>query len=255
MRTLIIIPTYLEVENIADVLRLVRASVPEADILVVDDSSPDGTAALAKQTADEEGQIETLVQPEKSGLGVAYRAGFAHGFAGGYEVIVQMDADFSHDPAKLPELLRQIGAGADVVIGSRYVAGGGISNWPTMRRVLSRGGNLYASTLLGLGIRDATSGFRAYRASVLKVIDAGTTRATGYGCQVELAYRAHCLGARMVEVPITFNDRVRGVSKLSWHIIGEAMSLVAWWTIRDRLLRRGARPGATVPDAAATRPP
>jgi dolichol-phosphate mannosyltransferase len=252
MRTLIIIPTYLEVENIADVLRLVRASVPEADILVVDDSSPDGTAALAKQTADEEGQIETLVQPEKSGLGVAYRAGFAHGFAGGYEVIVQMDADFSHDPAKL---LRQIGAGADVVIGSRYVAGGRISNWPTMRRVLSRGGNLYASTLLGLGIRDATSGFRAYRASVLKVIDAGTTRATGYGCQVELAYRAHCLGARMVEVPITFNDRVRGVSKLSWHIIGEAMSLVAWWTIRDRLLRRGARPGATVPDAAATRPP
>jgi dolichol-phosphate mannosyltransferase len=166
-----------------------------------------------------------------------------------------MDADFSHDPAMLPELLRQIGAGADVVIGSRYVAGGGISNWPTMRRVLSRGGNLYASTLLGLGIRDATSGFRAYRASVLKVIDAGTTRATGYGCQVELAYRAHCLGARMVEVPITFNDRVRGVSKLSWHIIGEAMSLVAWWSVRDRLLRRGARPGATVPDAAATRPP
>ena len=255
MRTLIIIPTYLEVENIADLLRQVRTSAPEADVLVVDDSSPDGTADLAKQTADEEGQIETLVQPEKSGLGVAYRAGFAHGFAGDYEVIVQMDADFSHDPAMLPELLRQIGAGADVVIGSRYVAGGGISNWPTMRRVLSRGGNLYASTLLGLGIRDATSGFRAYRASVLKVIDAGTTRATGYGCQVELAYRAHCLGARMVEVPITFNDRVRGVSKLSWHIIGEAMSLVAWWTIRDRLLRRGARPGATVPDAAATRPP
>lgn len=241
MRTLIIIPTYLEVENIADLLRQVRTSVPEADILVVDDSSPDGTAELAKQTADEEGQIETLVQPEKSGLGVAYRAGFGHGFAGGYDVIVQMDADFSHDPATLPELLRQVHAGADMVIGSRYVAGGSIPNWPTMRRVLSRVGNLYASTLLGLGVRDATSGFRAYRSGVLEVIEAGATRATGYGFQVELAYRAHRLGARIVEVPITFKDRVRGVSKLSWHIIGEAMSLVAWWSVRDRLLRRGAR--------------
>jgi dolichol-phosphate mannosyltransferase len=265
MRTLIIIPTYLEVENIADILREVRTSVPEADILVVDDSSPDGTAELAKQTADEEGQIETLVQPEKSGLGVAYRAGFAHGFAGGYETIVQMDADFSHDPAMLPELLGHITAGADVVIGSRYVEGGSITDWPTIRRLLSRGGNLYACTLLGLGIRDATSGFRAYRTGVLKIIEAGTTRATGYGCQVELAYRAHRLGARIVEVPITFNDRVRGVSKLSWHIIGEAMSLVAWWSVRDRLLRRSARPGATmsaaavsdaaVSDAAATHPP
>jgi dolichol-phosphate mannosyltransferase len=257
MRTLIIIPTYLEAENVADVLRALRASVPEADILVVDDSSPDGTAALAKQTADEEGQIETLVQPEKSGLGVAYRAGFAHGFAGGYEVIVQMDADFSHDPAMLPELLRQVEAGADVVIGSRYVAGGSIRDWPTIRRLLSRGGNLSASTLLGLGIRDATSGFRAYRASVLKVIEAGATRATGYALQVELAYRAHRLGARMVEVPITFNDRVRGVSKLSWHIIGEAMSLVAWWTVRDRLLHMGARPAAAgaATGAPEVRPP
>ena len=190
MRTLIIIPTYLEVENIADLLRALRASVPEADILVVDDSSPDGTAALAKQTADEEGQIETLVQPEKSGLGVAYRAGFAHGFAGGYEVIVQMDADFSHDPAMLPELLRQVKAGADVVIGSRYVAGGSIYDWPTIRRLLSRGGNLYASTLLGLGIRDATSGFRAYRASVLKVIEAGATP----GHRLRVAGRARLPG-------------------------------------------------------------
>ncbi|MGH9230915.1 MAG: polyprenol monophosphomannose synthase [Acidimicrobiales bacterium] len=245
MRTLIIIPTYLEVENIADLLRQVRRSVPDADILVVDDSSPDGTAALAKQIGDEEGQIETLVQPEKTGLAAAYRAGLAQGFAGGYDVIVQMDADFSHDPAMLPELLRQVDAGADVVIGSRYVAGGSITDWPTVRRLLSRGGNIYASTLLGLGVRDATSGFRAYRGGVLKVIAAGATRATGYAFQVELAYRAHCLGARIVEVPITFNDRVRGVSKLSWHIIGEAMSLVAWWSVRDRLLRRSPRPEAT----------
>jgi dolichol-phosphate mannosyltransferase len=242
MRTLIIIPTYLEAENIADVLRDVRTSVPDADILVVDDSSPDGTAELARATGAELGRIATLVQPGKGGLGVAYRAGFAHGFSHDYEVIVQMDADFSHDPAALPELLREIDSGADVAIGSRYVPGGNIPNWPTTRRVLSRVGNLYATTLLGVGIRDATSGFRAYRASVLRPVVAGATRATGYGFQVELAYRAHRLGARIVEVPITFNDRVRGVSKMSWHIIGEAMSLVTWWGIRDRVLRRGDKP-------------
>ncbi|HEY6698074.1 MAG TPA: polyprenol monophosphomannose synthase [Acidimicrobiales bacterium] len=241
MRTLIIIPTYLEAENIADVLRDVRTSVPDADILVVDDSSPDGTAELARATGAELGRIATLVQPGKGGLGVAYRAGFAHGFSHDYEVIVQMDADFSHDPAALPELLREIDSGADVAIGSRYVPGGNIPNWPTTRRVLSRVGNLYATTLLGVGIRDATSGFRAYRASVLRPVVAGATRATGYGFQVELAYRAHRLGARIVEVPITFNDRVRGVSKMSWHIIGEAMSLVTWWGVRDRVLRRGSR--------------
>ncbi len=246
MRTLIIIPTYLEAENIADVLGDVRTSVPHADVLVVDDSSPDGTAELAKATGGELGQIDTLVQPGKGGLGVAYRAGFAHGFSRDYEVIVQMDADFSHDPAALPELLGKIDAGADVAIGSRYVPGGSIPNWPTTRRVLSRVGNFYASTLLGLGIRDATSGFRAYRAGVLRTVESGTTRATGYGFQVELAYRAHRLGARMVEVPITFNDRVRGVSKMSWHIIGEAMSLVTWWGVRDRLLRRGRRPDRPV---------
>jgi dolichol-phosphate mannosyltransferase len=242
MRTLIIIPTYVEAENIADVLREVRASVPDADILVVDDSSPDGTAQLAKATGDELGQIDTLVQSGKGGLGVAYRAGFAHGFARDYDVIVQMDADFSHEPAALPELLGQIDAGADVAIGSRYVRGGNIPHWPATRRVLSRVGNFYASTLLGLGIRDATSGFRAYRAPVLRSVVAGATRATGYGFQVELAYRGHRLGARIVEVPITFNDRVRGVSKMSWHIIGEAMSLVTWWGVRDRILRRRHRP-------------
>ena len=239
MRTLIIIPTYLEAENIVPVLREVRTSVPDADILVVDDSSPDGTAELSRATAAELGRIDTLVQPGKGGLGVAYRAGFAHGFSHGYDVIVQMDADFSHDPAALPELLAEVDAGADVAIGSRYVPGGNIPNWPTTRRILSRVGNFYATTLLGVGIRDATSGFHAYRASVLRPVVAGATRATGYGFQVELAYRAHRLGARIIELPITFNDRVRGVSKMSWHIIGEAMSLVTWWGVRDRLLRRG----------------
>jgi dolichol-phosphate mannosyltransferase len=243
MRTLIIIPTYLEAENIVELLRELRSSIPEADILVVDDASPDGTAELAKATGDELGRIDILVQPGKGGLGVAYRAGFAHGFARNYDVIVQMDADFSHEPAALPELLGRIDAGADVAVGSRYVAGGRIPNWPTTRRVLSRIGNFYASRLLGLGVRDATSGFRAYRVPILRSVVAGTTRATGYGFQVELAYRATRLGARIVEVPITFNDRVRGVSKMSWHIIGEAISLVTWWGVRDRLLRSQSRPG------------
>ena len=238
MTTLIIIPTYLEAENVGEVVRQVRASAPDADILVVDDSSPDGTADLAKETGAEVGQVDVLVLLEKGGLGVAYRAGFKHGFSHGYDVIVQMDADFSHDPAALPELLGKIETGADMAIGSRYVAGGNIPNWPTTRRVLSRVGNLYASTVLGLKVRDATSGFRAYRAGVLETVEAGATRATGYGFQVELAYRAHRLGAEIVEVPITFNDRVRGVSKMSWHIIGEAMSLVTWWGVRDRVLRR-----------------
>jgi dolichol-phosphate mannosyltransferase len=251
MRTLIIIPTYIEAENIADVLGDVRRSVPEADILVVDDSSPDGTAELARTTGDELGRIDTLVQPGKGGLGVAYRAGFAHGFARDYDVIVQMDADFSHEPSSLPELLGRIDEGADVAVGSRYVPGGNIPNWPTTRRVLSRVGNFYASTLLGLGIRDATSGFRAYRTPMLRSVVAGATRATGYGFQVELAYRAHRLGAHIVEVPITFNDRVRGVSKMSWHIIGEAMSLVTWWGVRDRLLRRGRRPDRPLVEAPA----
>lgn len=260
MTTLIIIPTYLEAENVGEVVRQVRTSVPDADILVVDDSSPDGTADLAKETGAEVGQVGVLVLPAKGGLGVAYRAGFKHGFGQGYDVIVQMDADFSHDPAALPGLLGKIETGADMAIGSRYVAGGNIPNWPTTRRVLSRVGNFYASTVLGLKVRDATSGFRAYRAGVLETVEAGATRATGYGFQVELAYRAHRLGAEIVEVPITFNDRVRGVSKMSWHIIGEAMSLVTWWGVRDRVLRRrpsaleistnAGAPAAAVPMAA-----
>jgi dolichol-phosphate mannosyltransferase len=246
MRTLVIIPTYLEADNINDVLRRVRASVPHADVLVVDDSSPDGTADLAKATNEDVGQVEVLVRPDKGGLGVAYRAGFEHGFDHGYEVVVQMDADLSHDPAALPQLLAPLGDdGADVVIGSRYVRGGNIPHWPWQRRVLSRIGNLYASTALGLGVRDATSGFRAYRMTTLRSIQAGATKATGYGFQVELAYRAHRQGARITEVPITFNDRVRGESKMSWHIIGEAMSLVTWWGLRDRVfgkLRRSDGP-------------
>jgi dolichol-phosphate mannosyltransferase len=255
MRTLVIIPTYLEADNISEVLRRVRASVPHVDILVVDDSSPDGTADLAKATNEEVGQVEVLVRPDKGGLGVAYRAGFEHGFEHDYEVVVQMDADLSHDPASLPELLGGIDAGADVAIGSRYVKGGNIPHWPWQRRVLSRIGNLYASTALGLGVRDATSGFRAYRVTTLRSIQAGATKATGYGFQVELAYRAHRQGARIVEVPITFMDRVRGESKMSWHIIGEAMSLVTWWSFRDRVVGKLRRRPADRSESTPTPAP
>jgi dolichol-phosphate mannosyltransferase len=236
MRTLVVIPTFLEAENVTDVLRRVRAAAPEVDVLVVDDNSADGTADLARAAGDELGQIDVLVRPDKGGLGVAYRAGFQRGFDGDYDVLVQMDADLSHDPAALPQLLGKLDGGADVAIGSRYVAGGNIPHWPFARRALSRIGNLYASTVLGLKVHDATSGYRAYRAALLRQVEADATRATGYGFQVELAYRAHRLGAEIVEVPITFNDRVRGESKMSWHIIGEAMSLVTWWGLRDRLV-------------------
>lgn len=240
MRTLVIIPTYLEAENIGDVLGKVRAAAPRADILVVDDGSPDGTAELARAAGDRLGQVGVLERPAKGGLGGAYRAGFQHAFARGYEVVVQMDADLSHPPDRLAALLAEIDRGADIAIGSRYVRGGATANWPLVRQLLSRAGNLYASTVLGLGVRDATAGFRAYRADILRTVEASATKATGYGFQLELSYRAHRLGARIVEVPITFNDRVRGVSKMSWHIIGEAMSLVTWWGLRDRVLHRHA---------------
>jgi dolichol-phosphate mannosyltransferase len=260
MRTLVIIPTYLEAENIADVLGKVRDAAPEADLLVVDDASPDGTADLARAAGEQLGRVDVIVRPGKGGLGGAYRAGFKHAFAHGYDVVVQMDADLSHPPDRLPALLAEVAKGADIAIGSRYVAGGATANWPLVRQVLSRMGNFYASNVLGLGVRDATAGFRAYRADILETVETSATKATGYGFQLELSYRAHRLGAKIVEVPITFNDRVRGVSKMSWHIIGEAMSLVTWWGLRDRVFRRSgpvaARPvrgplGSDEPPGAA----
>ncbi|HKY66761.1 MAG TPA: polyprenol monophosphomannose synthase [Acidimicrobiales bacterium] len=260
MRTLVIIPTYLEAENIVDVLGKVRAAAPQADILVVDDASPDGTAELARGANEDLGQIRVLERPGKGGLGGAYRAGFQQAFAQGYEVVVQMDADLSHPPDRLPALLAEVDAGADIAIGSRYVAGGATANWPLVRQLLSRAGNLYASTVLGLGVKDATAGFRAYRADILETVETSATKATGYGFQLELSYRAHRLGARIVEVPITFNDRVRGVSKMSWHIIGEAMSLVTWWGLRDRVFRRSGpvaervERGAPVGEATVVEP-
>jgi dolichol-phosphate mannosyltransferase len=242
VRVLVVVPTYQEVDNIEELLRRVRQSVPAANVLVVDDGSPDGTADLALEIGEELEQVDVLRRDRKEGLGAAYRAGFARGLDQGYDVLVQMDADLSHDPGALPSLLAPLDH-ADLVVGSRYVPGGSIPHWPTRRRALSRYGNRYATAVLGLGIRDATSGFRAYKADTLRVIDVEHSTATGYGFQVELAYRAVQRGCRVVEVPIVFVDRVRGNSKMSSRIIAEAMWGVTVWGINDRF-RRPAANGA-----------
>jgi dolichol-phosphate mannosyltransferase len=241
MRTLVIVPTFLEAENITELLHTLRESVPEVDVLVVDDNSPDGTADIADKVASELGQIDVLRRPTKTGLGSAYRAGFSIGLDKGYEVLVQMDADLSHDPTALPSLLRALETGADVVIGSRYVPGGSIPHWPWFRRALSRYGNRYAALALGTSIKDATSGYRAYRADVLKAIDFATTRAKGYGFQIETQYRVWKWGGRIVETPIVFTDRMRGHSKMTWGIFAEELILVTWWGIRDRFRQFRAR--------------
>ena len=240
MRALVVLPTYQEAENVAEVLRRLRAAAPAADVLVVDDSSPDGTAAIAKAAGHELGGVDVLVRPSKSGLGSAYRAGFTDGLDRGYDILVEMDSDLSHDPARLPALLRAVESGADLALGSRYVPGGSIPNWPFHRRWLSRSGNRYADFLLRLSVGDATSGFRAYRADALRQIDLGSVRADGYGFQIEMAYRVASNGGRIVELPIEFVDRAKGTSKMSVRIIVEALVLVTWWGLRDRVLHRGA---------------
>jgi dolichol-phosphate mannosyltransferase len=241
LRTLVIAPTFLEAPNIEEFLERLRTAVPDADVLVVDDNSSDGTADIAERVARQLGRIEVLRRPAKTGLGSAYRAGFTVGTERGYELLVQMDADLSHDPAALPDLIAAIDGGADLVIGSRYVPGGSIPHWPWMRRALSRYGNRYAALVLGTPVRDATSGYRAYRADMLKAIDYASTRATGYGIQIELAYRIWKWGGRITEVPIIFTDRVRGNSKMTWRIAVEELTLVTWWGARDRWHRRRQR--------------
>lgn len=242
-RTLVVVPTYLEAPNIEQFVRTVRDVVPAADILVVDDNSPDGTADLAEQVGTELGRVHVLRRPVKDGLGNAYRAGFGWGLAEGYERLVQIDADFSHDPAMIPRLLERLDDGAGVAIGSRYVPGGSTPHWPKHRQLLSRWGNAYATWLLGLAINDATAGFRSYRADVLEAIDFGSTIANGYAFQMEVAYRLADWGGRIDEVPIAFTDRVRGQSKMSGRIMAESMLLVTRWGLRDRIARlRGRRP-------------
>jgi dolichol-phosphate mannosyltransferase len=253
VKVLIVLPTYNEVENIEKMLRSVREVMPDAGVLVVDDGSPDGTADVAERVGKEVGRIELLRRTEKSGLGSAYRAGFAWGLERGWEAFVEMDSDFSHDPEALPGLVAPLDEGVDLSVGSRYVPGGEIPNWSPGRRFISRGGNIYADILLGLGVKDSTSGFRAYRAEILRKIDLGTVRAEGYGFQIEMVHQVLDHGGRVSEVPIRFVDRVEGTSKMSMSIVVEAFVLVTWWSalrlfrsarrLRQHSVAQGSLPG------------
>jgi glycosyltransferase involved in cell wall biosynthesis len=230
MRTLVVLPTYNEIENVEPMLRTLRKVTPQCDILVVDDASPDGTAALAEEVGLDVGQITVLRRSIKSGLGGAYRSGFAWGIERGYDHFVEIDCDFSHDPLALPSLL-SAAEDHDVVIGSRYVPGGHIPQWTLSRRMLSRGGNQYASIMLGLGVADSTAGYRVYSREILERIDFRSVKADGYGFQIEMTYRARRARASIIEVPISFTDREHGESKMSQAIVIEALWLVTKWAL------------------------
>jgi dolichol-phosphate mannosyltransferase len=243
MRTLVVLPTYNEADNIVEVLQRLRTAVPAADILVIDDASPDGTAEIARAVGAELAGVDVLTRDGKLGLGSAYRYGFIEGLRRGYQVLVEMDGDLSHDPAALPGLLRAVDGGADLAIGSRYIPGGSIPHWSVCRRALSRWGNRYTRWVLNLPLADATSGFRAYHADIVAKLDLPSIQSDGYGFQIEMAYRVAKVGGGIVEVPIAFVDRERGTSKMSFRIIVEALRLVTWWGVSDRPgRRRAARP-------------
>jgi dolichol-phosphate mannosyltransferase len=233
--TVIVIPTYNERDCVGPIVSAVRAAVPEADILIVDDNSPDGTGALADELAASDRHVIALHRVRKEGLGAAYLAAFRYVLddGRGWKRVVQMDADFSHDPRDLPRLLAALDAGADLAIGSRYVDGGGTENWGLGRRVVSRGGGLYARSVLGVGIQDLTAGFKAWKADTLRSIDLNAVSAKGYGFQIEMTYRTLRNNLRVVEVPIKFVDRRVGQSKMSGTIFFEALTLV--WQLRSRI--------------------
>jgi dolichol-phosphate mannosyltransferase len=269
MRPLVVIPTYNEAENIERMLQRVDECLPEAGVLVVDDGSPDGTAEMVEAATGRYRDVHLLRRNEKSGLGSAYRAGFGWGLERGYDAFIEMDCDFSHDPAALPGLVAPISEGYEVVIGSRYVEGGSIPNWAWHRELLSRGGNLYAAAVLGLGVRDSTAGFRCYAKSILERLNLGRIRAEGYGFQIEMTYRSKQHGAAITEVPISFVDRTAGESKMSSFIVVEALALVTWWGLGRlfaplRRLGRGGKksavprstkaPGANGSSGTATSP-
>jgi dolichol-phosphate mannosyltransferase len=227
----LILPTFNEAENIE---RLVRASLDVLEqcapdghrILIVDDNSPDGTGRLADGLATEHNAVEVLHRTQRAGLGPAYLAGFDHALRNGAGFVLEMDSDFSHDPKDIARLLAAVRDGADLALGSRYVDGGGVEDWPPLRRFISQGGSTYARVVLGLGVHDLTGGFKCFRREVLEAIDLPTVRSAGYGFQIELTYRAAQRGFNVVEVPIVFRDRVEGTSKMSWRIAAEAIWLV-----------------------------
>jgi dolichol-phosphate mannosyltransferase len=228
-RACVILPTYNERENLPQIVPQILAAAPEIDVLVVDDNSPDGTGQAADELAAKEPRVRVLHRQSKDGLGRAYLAGFAEALARGYGRILEMDCDFSHSPERLPHLLAA-SREADLVLGSRYVEGGGTVNWGLGRRALSRGGSFYARTILGLPVRDLTGGFKCFRREVLEAIDLKSVRSTGYAFQIELTYRALKRGFKVREVPIVFADRRVGKSKMSRRIVLEALWMV--WKIR-----------------------
>ncbi|MFJ8693105.1 polyprenol monophosphomannose synthase [Streptomyces roseolilacinus] len=233
---LVIIPTYNEADNIASIVSRVRTSVPAAHILVADDNSPDGTGKIAGELADSDAHVHVLHRAGKEGLGAAYLAGFAWGIERGYDVLVEMDADGSHQPEELPRLLAALD-GADLVLGSRWVPGGSVVNWPKSRELLSRGGSLYSRTLLGVPIKDVTGGYRAFRRRTLEGLGMDQVASQGYCFQVDLAWRTVKAGFKVVEVPITFVERERGDSKMSRAIVVEALWRVTAWGVGHRLGR------------------
>ena len=223
----VVVPTYNERENVVEIASAVTALGYE--ILIVDDGSPDGTGELVDRIANENHHVAVLHRAEKTGLGPAYADGFDRALAGGAGIVIEMDADFSHDPNDLRRLVKAVEAGADLAIGSRYVPGGSTPDWPLVRRMISKGGNLYARLMLGIPVRDATAGFRAFRAAALGSLPYRAAEASGYGFQVEMAWRAVQKGLNVVEIPISFRDRTRGTSKMGVRIVLEAMRLVTIW--------------------------
>lgn len=251
----VVIPTYNELANLEEIVTRVRAAAPAADILVVDDNSPDGTGDLADKLAAADDHVRVLHRAGKAGLGAAYVAGFGWALERGYTAMVEMDADGSHDPADLPRLLAAL-EGADAVVGSRWVPGGVVVNWPKSREILSRAGNAYARVMLGIGVHDATGGYRAYRAGTLRAISLAEVQSQGYCFQIDLTLRTVNAGLVVREVPITFTERTRGASKMSRAIVAEALWRVTQWGARQRLGLGGrARAGsAGSPRPAAPRP-
>jgi dolichol-phosphate mannosyltransferase len=240
---LVIIPTYNERDSLPLIVRRVRAATPDAHILIVDDNSPDGTGDLADSLATDDDHLQVLHRTAKNGLGAAYLAGFRWGMSRGFDVLVEMDADGSHRPEHLPAMLEAL-QDADAVIGSRWVPGGGVVNWPRHRQWLSQGGNRYTQFMLGLGVHDATAGYRAYRRNALERMDLATVSSQGYCFQVDLTRRAAAAGLRIVEVPITFVEREQGDSKMSGAIVAEALWRVTQWGVASRarhLSQRGSR--------------
>lgn len=232
---LVIVPTYNELATIGEVVaRLFRATGDRADLLIVDDGSPDGTAGLVASMAAEEPGLHLIERPSKLGLGSAYLLGFRWAMEHGYSYLVEMDGDLSHDPADVPKLLTALSNGADLAIGSRYVPGGGVRNWGIVRRALSRGGNLYVRALLRIHVRDATAGFRAYRVETLRREDLGRVDSNGYAFQIEMTRRIWLAGGRIVELPIVFTERAAGNSKMTPGIVFEAFVSVARWGLARR---------------------